>query len=317
MSIVVGIAPSHPSDAAVHLGAVLARSYEQPLVLVAVQSAGWPHRGALVGGVDTEYRDFVTAQANDALAYAAELVPDDITLTTLVHDATSARRGLLEACDAHDAMRLVVGAKGTGLDDDSSRTDEIELGSVVTGLLQSAHVPVAIAPHGFAAAPGAKLSRMNAAFSGSAVSGELVLGAAALAAETNCAFRITSFHTRPRAFASAGVGFDAEAPVIREWERVIREHTDELLSEISQFSVQPPTTDVALGAGDSWHEALRAIDWHPVEALLVGSSSLGPLSLVSLGSHAVKIVRHSPVPVVVVPRRATDDYIALAEEASA
>jgi len=36
--------------------------------------------------------------------------------------------------------------------------------------------------------------------------------------------------------------------------------------------------------------------------LVVGSSSIGPVARVFLGSRATKIVRHSPVPVVVVPR---------------
>jgi nucleotide-binding universal stress UspA family protein len=74
---------------------------------------------------------------------------------------------------------------------------------------------------------------------------------------------------------------------------------------------------MVVGAGADWGEALRAVDWKRAEALLVGSSSLGPIARVSLGSHAVKIVRHSPVPVVVVPRRATDDYIAQGRPASA
>ena len=34
---------------------------------------------------------------------------------------------------------------------------------------------------------------------------------------------------------------------------------------------------------------------------MIGSSPIGPLARVFLGSRATKIVRHSPVPVVVVP----------------
>ena len=36
--------------------------------------------------------------------------------------------------------------------------------------------------------------------------------------------------------------------------------------------------------------------------LVVGSSSIGPVARVFLGSRSSKIVQHSPVPVVVVPR---------------
>ena len=36
--------------------------------------------------------------------------------------------------------------------------------------------------------------------------------------------------------------------------------------------------------------------------LVVGSSSIGPIARVFLGSRSAKIVQHAPVPVVVVPR---------------
>ena len=48
--------------------------------------------------------------------------------------------------------------------------------------------------------------------------------------------------------------------------------------------------------------------------LVVGSSTIGPVARVFLGSRGAKIVRDSPVPVVVVPRGAAEE---LAEEAKA
>ena len=48
--------------------------------------------------------------------------------------------------------------------------------------------------------------------------------------------------------------------------------------------------------------------------LVVGSSSVGPIARVFLGSRSSKIVRHSPVPVAVVPRGAAAE---LAEQAEA
>jgi nucleotide-binding universal stress UspA family protein len=43
------------------------------------------------------------------------------------------------------------------------------------------------------------------------------------------------------------------------------------------------------------------------DVLVVGSSALGPLAQVFLGSRAAKVVRHSPVPVVVVPRGVAEE----------
>jgi nucleotide-binding universal stress UspA family protein len=50
--------------------------------------------------------------------------------------------------------------------------------------------------------------------------------------------------------------------------------------------------------------ALDALPWEEGEMLVVGSSRLGPVALVFLGSNSTKIVRSSPVPVVVIPSRA-------------
>jgi nucleotide-binding universal stress UspA family protein len=60
--------------------------------------------------------------------------------------------------------------------------------------------------------------------------------------------------------------------------------------------------EAEIGYGGSWDEALEDIDWQDGEVLVVGSSSVGPIARVFLGSRAAKIIRNSPVPVVLVPR---------------
>src|SRR5699024_11030471 len=57
----------------------------------------------------------------------------------------------------------------------------------------------------------------------------------------------------------------------------------------------------AVGIGKDWKGALGAVDWHGAELLVIGSSSEGRRSRVFLGSNAARIIRHSPVPVLVVP----------------
>ena len=56
-----------------------------------------------------------------------------------------------------------------------------------------------------------------------------------------------------------------------------------------------------IGSGASWDEAIDDVGWDDGDVLVVGSSDLGPIAQVFLGSRATKILRHSPVPVVVVP----------------
>jgi nucleotide-binding universal stress UspA family protein len=57
---------------------------------------------------------------------------------------------------------------------------------------------------------------------------------------------------------------------------------------------------IATGAG--WGESMSSVEWQPNELLVLGSSTLGPIARVFLGSRATKLIRHSPVPVLVVPR---------------
>src|ERR687891_707816 len=51
-------------------------------------------------------------------------------------------------------------------------------------------------------------------------------------------------------------------------------------------------------------DALHSLPWEEGEVLVVGSSRLGPVARVFLGSNSTKILRSSPVPVVVIPHGA-------------
>jgi nucleotide-binding universal stress UspA family protein len=69
-----------------------------------------------------------------------------------------------------------------------------------------------------------------------------------------------------------------------------------------------PSEGVVIGQGPDWGAALNDIEWHDGDLLLIGSSESGPVARVFLGSRAAKIIRHTPVPVLVVPRGATESH---------
>ena len=48
---------------------------------------------------------------------------------------------------------------------------------------------------------------------------------------------------------------------------------------------------------------MASITWQTGEVLALGSSSMGPLARVFLGSRATKLIRHAPVPVIVLPHQ--------------
>jgi nucleotide-binding universal stress UspA family protein len=98
------------------------------------------------------------------------------------------------------------------------------------------------------------------------------------------------------------VGREADDAMLAEWIDGIGAAAQAALGEIGRREAVPPGLDAVVGRGESWQEALEDVEWEEGDVLVVGSSSGGPLARVFLGSRSAKIVRHAPVPVVVVPR---------------
>ena len=94
-------------------------------------------------------------------------------------------------------------------------------------------------------------------------------------------------------------GLRVEALVSAQW---AEQAQAQLADVVAAWSGPGPAPETHVAAGAGWAGALAAGDWLPGDVLVVGSSRHGPLARVFLGSTATKIVRASPVPVVVVPR---------------
>jgi nucleotide-binding universal stress UspA family protein len=176
----------------------------------------------------------------------------------------------------------------------------VTLGSVTTRLLHSSPIPVALAPRGFRAPVGARVTRVTAAFGGAG--DDLVVAAAGVAARVGAVLRLASFAVRPRAPYTVAVGRHADDSALREWVADIEVSQQEALDRVRDLPSVPPDCDAVVGTGESWEDALEDIEWADGDVLVVGSSSIGPIARVFLGSRSTKIVQHAPVPVVVVPR---------------
>jgi nucleotide-binding universal stress UspA family protein len=291
MTLVVGFAPDGRGRGVLHLAAMLARSGGEEVVVCAVIPAPWPPSPARV---DAEYRAELERVAREALDRARERLPEDIPARYVVHHARSAPAGLLEVAEEHDASVIVTGA----------------VGSTTGRLLYTSPRPVAIAPRGFRARPDARVTRVTAAFAGAA--DDLVVAAAAVAARVGATLRIASFAVRSRPPYTSGVGRVADDAMLTDWVREIDAAARATLDAVGHLPAVPRELEAVVGYGESWEEALEDIEWQEGDVLVVGSSSAGPLARVFLGSRATKIVRHSPVPTVVVPRGVAAE---LAEEA--
>jgi nucleotide-binding universal stress UspA family protein len=291
MTIVVGFAPDGRSRAVLHLAAMLARSASDELVVCAVVPRLWPPSPARV---DAEYRAHMQRMADDALEQARSRLPPDIPATFAAHDARSAPAGLLQVGKEHDASVIVTGSSSHG------GPGHVSVGSVTSRLLHSSSLPIALAPRGFRARPDARVTRVTAAFGGA--SDDLVVAAAGVAARVGASLRIASFAVQQHAPYTSGVGTEADDEIFEDWTRDIRSAARATLDEVADLPAVPRDLEAALGRGTSWDDALEDVEWEDGDVLVVGSSASGPIARVFLGSRASKIVRHSPVPVVVVPR---------------
>jgi nucleotide-binding universal stress UspA family protein len=285
MTMVVGFAPDGRGRAVLHLAAMLARSGGEDLHLCAVVPSPWPPSPAKV---DAEYQEYLVGAAENALSRARARLPSDVRASYEVLHARSAGAGLLEAASRVDATLIVGGSAADG------GSGMVSVGSTTSRLLHSSHVPVALAPRGFRAGEGARVTRVTVAFGGRQA--DLVTATASVAARVGTSLRVASFAVRARPPYTSGVGTEADTAMTDQW-----------IQEISAAAhAVAPDAECAIGVGEDWGEALEDVDWRDGDVLVVGSSSIGPLARVFLGSRATKIVRHSPVPVVVVPREAEE-----------
>ena len=304
MTIVVGIPPEERARAALHLAAMLARSGGDDLVLCAVVPRPWPPSPARV---DAEYRTYLERAAGEALDEARTQLETDIAVRTLVHNARSAAAGLLEVAAENDAGVIVVGSSSEGV------VGRVALGSVSSRLMHSAPIPVALPPRGYRCKPATRVTRVTAAYGGPDGGEDLVFGAAGVAAQVGAALRIAAFAVRAHPPYTSGVGTQPERAMIDQWADEIDAASRATLERVEYLPAVPQQLDAVIGYGESWDEALEDLEWEDGDVLVVGSSARGPVAHVFLGSRAFKIVRNSPVPVVVVPRGAATELAQRAE----
>jgi nucleotide-binding universal stress UspA family protein len=294
MTVLLGLPRGERTTAALELGTLLARSGGTDLVVCAVAPASWPPG---LAKIDAEYQEYLDQVTQEALDSAKRALSDDVPASFVAVRARSTPAGLLEAAEKHGASLLVLGSSSAG------GIGRVSLGSVADHVLHSAPVPVAMAPRGFRSRPGARVGRITAAYGATSGGAEFAAAAAELAVQLGAALRLASFAVRSGPVVTAGVGLHAEDGVLREWSAHIEQAQRDALTRLAELPSAPSALESAVGHGRDWHEAVEDIGWTDDDLLVVGSSSVGPLARVFLGSRASKIVRNSPVPVVVLPRR--------------
>lgn len=286
MTILVGFSTSRQSDAPINLAIRIAHSSGESVVAAAVAERSWPPRS---DPVEDEYVTYVCEQARTSLERVIGRVGGGLDIPIVIHQSASIPAGLLELATEHRASMVVVGSSSSGL------LGRVALGSVTDRLVHTAVVPVAIAPRGYPATP-EPLTRITAAYGAEADLNGLVAAAAGLAKAWSIPMRIVSFSVRPFSIEPA------ENLVVGQWAQRMEDEVTEQLNKVRQnFAV--PDVDVVVGTGRTWRDAVEGVPWESGELLALGSGAAGAISHVFLGSAAAKIVRHSSVPVLIMPRQ--------------
>ena len=290
MTIVVGYPTNRRAKAVLSLAGMLARSTGDDVVVCTTI------RDPRVPGVvrdDPEFRSYADELADAALAQAREDMPKDVGVQFARIDAHSIPSGLIEVGEQYDASVIVVGSA-------MGRIEHVTLSSVADRLLHSSPLPVAVATRGFRA-KGDKVKRVTLGFIGGKRGAVQVAAAETLAAQFGAELRLASFavHLSP----PEALRVHLEGPSVLEmWTKGIRSDAAAAVQADAATARREP--EIVIGEGDDWEDALDDIDWAPGDVLVVGSSEAGPLSRVFLGSRASKIIRHTPVPVIALPRAA-------------
>ena len=294
MTIIAGFSSSRQGPAPLNLATQLARTTGEKIIAAVVVERAVP---AGVDPIEDEYRGYIAAQATAALERVVAQMPDGFDISVTVHHASSVPRGLMELAAEHGADLVVVGSSSSGL------LGRIALGTVTERLVYTSRVPVAIAPRGYPSDPG-PVRRLTVAYGGAADGGGLIAAGAELAKQWGARLRIASFTVRPFTMFGGSIERSAEELVVQQWTHRTTEAVVEQLDHV-RTTVPVPDTDVVIGTGNEWREAVEDIAWEPGDVLLLGSGATGPLAQVFLGTAASKILRHAPVPVMIVPRHHT------------
>jgi nucleotide-binding universal stress UspA family protein len=177
---------------------------------------------------------------------------------------------------------------------DDGEWDRVALGSTADHLLHAAHVPVAVAPRGFATHAVSRFARATCAFRADRASDDVLRRTTEICAEAGASVRIATFGV---------LGKTMYPPEVRGEQDVLASFVEQAEAALRAAAAATGLREVdhVVATGRDWAEAVGRLEWRHDDVLVLGSSPRGVLARVFIGSHASRIIRHSPVPVVVVP----------------
>ena len=276
--------------------AMLARSLGTDLLVVTVVPDRWPT--PVAGNTDREYADWSRAARRRRRGRGqgrARRVTGPTSPRWPVAAGRSVAGTLLQQAEQVDAGMVVVGSGEHG-SLGASYPARSATGCCTPPTSPSPWRPGLHPPASTARAPGdVRLPRRRQVAPAAAAHG----GRSARTSVPRCGW--SHFAVLGRTVYTAGVGNRAEDMVLDRWVSQATAAQEAALEALQKSGDAPAEVEALVASGRTWGAAIDRLDWDRDEVLVLGSSEAGVIERIFLGSNASKIVRHSPVPVIVVP----------------
>jgi nucleotide-binding universal stress UspA family protein len=292
MTVAVGYLAGKAGRSALHLALEAAKTLDTSLVVVTVVPKPWTTPSP--ARIDAEYAAWADQLAADSQREAQrclDQIGQGVKASFKKVANRTAGEGLLAAAEELEARVLVTGSSSNGA------LGQVVLGSTTDWLLHSSPVPVAISPRGYRGARSGGLLRVTCAYSGTPESVRVVERVATLTAQLDVKMRVVTYAIRGRTMFPPEAGLHAEDSLLEAWAQQLRE----MLAKLKADGVVGDDVELQVITGNGWDEALDTTEWDDGELLALGTTSRRGITGVFLGSHGAKIIRHSPVPILVLP----------------
>lgn len=284
----MGVTPDASAADAMSLASVLQSSFAAEVLLGNIFPASADPAGKTK--VDAEWVAYMRSESVEILADVARDADRwGLTeYTTAVHGHRSSGVGLIELAEAVDADLIVIGSAP------GSANGRFLIGSTADQLLHGSHVPVALATTGYRRVRPDALGRLVVAFQDTQESRT----ALRWAADNVNGRRLTALTIllRHRVMGSQ-LAFDTEGLITRQLAEDAQAALDDALLDLGAQA------DAQMTVGDDASSAIQRFDWNGDELFVLASSRGGVLRRVFLGDMTYKLVRATPVPALVLPRR--------------
>ncbi|OFK69633.1 universal stress protein [Corynebacterium aurimucosum] len=298
LRVLVSWSPSSTGTEAIEFAAWLARS--TPVQIRVVSTISQPLTVTSLSKLSGSYKQWfkkeratcerAVKQALDAAGVdKAQL---DKNVSVLI--AGPSRPQLLEqAATDFNAHVILLGAN------QSAPKGRFFSGSTADALLHYSPLPVGLTPRGIKLSKHG-VTRINFAFTELGRADDPALRhAACIAQRGGIPLRILAFSAKglvdvPLEYSPT---FPSDAPNWREHSLSLLDRAHDFIAEV--FPEISVTTDI--GSGHGWSGAVDSLKWKKGDLLCLGSSPMGPIERVFIGSTATELLPHVGVPVLVCP----------------